>query len=99
MLAASRRNRNSRGVCRSTVWNAFREARTLNLITLQERRPPCAPFLTDLIRIMSSEWKLWLRNMEDTELPFRINRTIRGAGGMHHRGSKSAGDFAKITAR
>src|SRR5262245_59303268 len=34
---------------------------------------------------------------EDTELPFCINRTL--GGGMHPRGSKGAGDFAKITAR
>src|SRR5262245_61181650 len=57
----------TRAAC-AGVRNAFREARTLNLITLQKRRPPCAPFLTDLIRIISIEWKLWLRNMEDTEL-------------------------------
>jgi hypothetical protein len=52
------------GVCRSTVRNALREARRLGLITLQERRRLCQPSLTNIVRIVSSEWKLWLEREE-----------------------------------
>lgn len=48
------------GVCRSTVRNALRGTRRLDLITLQERRPLGQPSLTNIVRIVSSEWMLWL---------------------------------------
>jgi hypothetical protein len=56
------------GVCRSTVRNALREARRLGLITLQERRRIGQPSLTNVVRIASSEWKLWLRSAEGSGL-------------------------------
>jgi hypothetical protein len=52
------------GVCRSTVRNTLREARKLGLITLQERRRLCQPSLTNIVRIVSSEWKLRLEREE-----------------------------------
>jgi hypothetical protein len=57
------------GVCRSTVRNALREARRLGLITLQERRRFGEPSLTNIVRIVSSEWKLWLRSVENSGPP------------------------------
>jgi hypothetical protein len=56
------------GVCRSTARNALREARRLGLITLEERRRLGQPSLTNILRIVSSEWMLWLRSVKNTRL-------------------------------
>ena len=41
--------------------NAIREARALGLITMEERRRRGQPSLTNIVRIISSEWLAWLR--------------------------------------
>lgn len=48
------------GVCRTTAQNALRAARRLSLITVQERRRRGLPSLTNVVRIVSREWQLWL---------------------------------------
>jgi hypothetical protein len=48
------------GVCRSTAQNALCEARRLGLITRQERRRRGQPSLTNIVRIVSAEWRTWL---------------------------------------
>jgi hypothetical protein len=48
------------GVCRSTAQNALCEARRLGLITRQERRRRGQPSLTNIVRIVSAEWRIWL---------------------------------------
>lgn len=49
------------GVQRTTVQNAVRLARDLGLITMIERRRPGRPSETNLIRIISAEWKQWIK--------------------------------------
>jgi hypothetical protein len=49
------------GTCRTTVKNALREARRLNLVTVQERRRRGQKSLTNLVRIVSPEWTAWIR--------------------------------------
>jgi hypothetical protein len=49
------------GTCRTTVKNALREARRLNLVTVQERRRRGQRSLTNLVRIISPEWMAWIR--------------------------------------
>jgi hypothetical protein len=49
------------GTCRTTVKNALREARRLNLVTVQERRRRGQKSLTNLVRIVSPEWMTWIR--------------------------------------
>jgi hypothetical protein len=49
------------GTCRTTVKNALREARRLNLVTVQERRRRGQKSLTNLVRIISPEWMAWNR--------------------------------------
>jgi hypothetical protein len=49
------------GTCRTTVKNALREARRLNLVTVQERRRRGQKSLTNLVRIVSPEWMAWIR--------------------------------------
>ena len=49
------------GTCRTTVKNALREARRLNLVTVQERRRRGQKSLTNLVRIISPEWMAWIR--------------------------------------
>jgi hypothetical protein len=49
------------GVGRTTAQNAMREARTLGLVTVQERRRRGQPSLTNIVRVISAEWRTWLR--------------------------------------
>jgi hypothetical protein len=48
------------GVCRTTAQDAVREARRLGFLMRQERRRKGQPSLTNILRIVSAEWKLWL---------------------------------------
>jgi hypothetical protein len=49
------------GGCRTTAQDAIRQARALGLLTVEERRRRGRPSLTNLIRIINSEWLTWLR--------------------------------------
>ena len=49
------------GVSRSTVKNAIREARTLGLLTVEERAITGFRNDTNIVRIVSPEWLVWLR--------------------------------------
>lgn len=49
------------GVARTTVQNAVRRAGDLGLIFMTERRRPGRPNDTNLIRIISAEWKQWIK--------------------------------------
>jgi hypothetical protein len=48
------------GVSRTTVQNAFREARLLGHITIEERPLHGRKSLTNVLRIVSSEWRTWI---------------------------------------
>lgn len=48
------------GVCRTTAQNAIREALRLGLLTREERRRRGQVSLTNLIHIVSREWKVWI---------------------------------------
>src|SRR5215207_2044172 len=48
------------GVCRSMVKNAIREAARLGLLTVQERRREGRRNLSNVVRIVSKEWTVWL---------------------------------------
>ncbi|MCJ2061149.1 helix-turn-helix domain-containing protein [Methylobacterium sp. J-088] len=49
------------GVCRSTVKNAIREARQLGLLTVEERQITGFRNDTNVLRIISPEWRAWIR--------------------------------------
>ena len=49
------------GVCRTTAQNAIREARRLGMVVVQERRRRGQPSATNIVRIISAEWRTWLR--------------------------------------
>jgi hypothetical protein len=49
------------GVAETTVRNAIREARTLGLLTVEERRITGFRNDTNVVRIISPEWTAWLR--------------------------------------
>src|SRR5215204_292214 len=49
------------GVCITTVKNALRAARTLNLLSIEERRLTAFRNASNVVRIMSPEWRAWLR--------------------------------------
>src|SRR5829696_2167860 len=49
------------GVCITTVKNALRAARGLNLLTIEERRLTAFRNASDVVRIVSPEWRAWLR--------------------------------------
>ena len=49
------------GVSRSTVRAALRQARMLGLLTIEERRSSTWRNLPNVVRIVSAEWKAWMR--------------------------------------
>ena len=49
------------GVCRSTAQNALHQARRLGLVRVTERRRRGAKSLTNVVEIVSAEWRAWLR--------------------------------------
>lgn len=49
------------GCCRTTVQNALRQAISLGLIRVRERRRAGLKSLTNLISITCKEWRAWLR--------------------------------------
>ena len=49
------------GVARSTVKNAIRQARTLSLVTVEERAQTAWRNLSNVVRIVSKEWQAWNR--------------------------------------
>jgi hypothetical protein len=49
------------GVSRSTVKAAMRQARTLGLLILEERRVSGWRNLSNVVRIISKEWTSWMR--------------------------------------
>lgn len=48
------------GVCKTVVQNALRQARRLGLVDLRERRRRGQRSLTNVVRIVSAEWRAWL---------------------------------------
>jgi hypothetical protein len=63
------------GVCRSTAQNALHEARRLGLLTVTERRRRGAKSLTNVVEVISPEWRAWLRigskNFDPTVIGFK----------------------------
>lgn len=49
------------GVARTTVKNALRQARTLGLLTIEERAQTAWRNLSNVVRIVSKEWQAWMR--------------------------------------
>lgn len=49
------------GVCRTTVRNALNEARRLGMVRVTSRPRPGQKNLTNLIEILSPEWRTWLK--------------------------------------
>jgi len=49
------------GVSRTSVQNAMRQARALGLIEVRERRRRGRPSLTNIVKVISKEWRGWLR--------------------------------------
>lgn len=49
------------GVSRSTVKNALRQARTLGLLTIEERTQMAWRNLSNVVRVVSKEWTSWMR--------------------------------------
>jgi hypothetical protein len=49
------------GVCITTVKNALRVARALNLVSIEERRLTAFRNASNVVRIVSPEWCAWLR--------------------------------------
>jgi hypothetical protein len=48
------------GTCRSVVQSAVREAARLGLIRVSERRIPGRKSLSNIIEVISPEWRAWL---------------------------------------
>lgn len=49
------------GTCRTVVQSALRTARALGLVSVQERRRAGQRSLTNVVTVISAEWRQWLR--------------------------------------
>jgi hypothetical protein len=64
------------GVCRTTVQTTMHEAHRLRLINVTERPRPGRKNLTNVIRILSREWLIWLRRGPTAHRPPLRDRGI-----------------------
>jgi len=74
------------GVCRSTARNALREAQARGLVTVEERRRSYTRSDTNIVRIISPEWRTWLR------LGGGCKKTPTTDNHLQNRASKDVGD-------
>jgi len=65
------------GVCATVAKRAIRQARTLGLITVEERRLTGFRNDTNVIRVASAEWSGWLR----LRMPRASHARLQGIGG------------------
>ncbi|TXN54062.1 hypothetical protein [Methylobacterium sp. WL2] len=65
------------GVCATVAKRALRQARTLELVTVEERRLTGFRNDTNVIRVASSEWAGWLR----LRMPRASHAGLKGGGG------------------
>jgi hypothetical protein len=86
------------GVCRSTAQNALHEARRLGLLRVTERRRRGAKSLTNVVEIVSGEWRAWLRigskNFDPTVKDFKPSSEIALRSTERERGAPSAHLFS-----
>ena len=68
------------GVCITTVKNALRAARGLNLLTVEERRLTAFRNASNVVRIVNPEWRAWLRlgGQIRTTLTYPVKNTSVG---------------------
>lgn len=69
------------GVAETTVRNAIREARTLGLVTVEERRLTGFRNDTNIVRIVALEWTAWLRLARKAHPSRAPARPLMGEGG------------------
>jgi hypothetical protein len=50
------------GVCIATARNTIRDASFMGLVTIQERRVHRSPNKSNIVRIISTEWRDWIRS-------------------------------------
>src|SRR4051794_14216189 len=71
------------GVCRKTVKNALREAHALGLVRIEERRLTAWRNASNVVTVVSPEWKAWLAMRRRGEgvkaYPARIPKGKKGA--------------------
>ena len=65
------------GVSRTTARNALRQAQKLGLVTLQERRLTAWRSESNIIKIVSGEWLLWLGIGGGRKKPLTTNNNIK----------------------
>ena len=75
------------GVAETTVRNAIREARKLGLLTVEERRLTGFRNDTNVVRIVSAEWTVWLRLARKGAGPNAYPSLAEGGGCKFPRGT------------
>src|SRR3954454_22624830 len=74
------------GVSITTVKNAMRQARALSLISVEERRLTAFRNAPNVVRIVSPEWRVWLRlggggkSVPSSPTSYKNQRQRRGSG-------------------
>ena len=80
------------GVARSTVKNALRQARTLGLLTIEERAQTAWRNLSNIVRVISKEWQAWMRLARRSVLQGGGVNSVTGTNteGLELRGKRQA---------
>lgn len=79
------------GTCRTTVRNALRTARRLGLVLVRERRRRGQRSLTNIVTIVSAEWRTWLargggrKNLRTTDIASSQHEKPPGLGALWQR--------------
>jgi hypothetical protein len=68
------------GVGETTTRNALRLAAREGLITIEERRRDKRPNLSNVVRIISREWKLWIERGRRSSRCLRASDAVEGGG-------------------
>src|SRR4051812_8887920 len=84
------------GVGRSTVKNAIRQARTLGLLTVEERKETAWRHLSNVVRVVSREWQAWMRLVRRPSVQGVKSVTSTNTEGLELRGKSPAAPTKKL---
>jgi hypothetical protein len=82
------------GVCRTTVQTAMHEARRLGLINITERPRPGRKNLTNVIRIVTAEWLIWLKRGPTAHRP---PPCLKSPSPLSHRGGTGSNSVKMVS--
>jgi hypothetical protein len=86
------------GVCRTTVYYALKEASNLGHLLVMERRRSSAKNLTNIVRIISTEWRAWISRDLDSRgaIAFKKSETVSPTGNKESLEERLRRNYAQV---